>query len=169
MTAPLTNLAPAILFGDDRKVIASSPFPVDWRTFKQRFGQGAVRAALADGFIGWVRAAAGLVDVQFVWVGGSFASDKPEPADVDAVLFYRYRDPALDVATRTAFLQANADILSKEGAKAGFNVDAAIIPLSAPVGQLIHLSAYWAMVFSNGPDGTRRAFYTLDARSLLAD
>lgn len=166
MTAPLTHLAPAILFSDERKVIASSPFPADWRQMRARFGQGAARAALADGFEAWVRAADALVRVEFVWIGGSFASDKPEPGDVDAVLFYQDRQPMGQPALREAFMARHAGVLTKEAAKARFGVDAAVIPLALPADQMIHLSAYWAMVFSNGPDATRRAFYTIPGASI---
>jgi hypothetical protein len=167
MTVPLTNLAPAIIFSDERKVVASSPFPITWQEMRARFGGGPHRARLANGFEAWVRAAHGLVDVEFVWIGGSFASDKPEPADVDAVMFYQYREPLAHPALREAFLARHASVLTRDAAKAQWNVDAALIALSAPVAQLIHLSAYWAMVFSNGPDATRRAFFSVEGASII--
>jgi hypothetical protein len=168
MSAPLTNLAPAIQFSDDRKVIASSPFPVTWQQMRGQFAATPCRAALADGFEDWVRAVHTRVEVGFAWIGGSFASDKPEPADVDAVLFYDYRAPLATRDARDAFIHINRDVLSREAARARFGIDAALIPLCAPVPHLIQLSAYWAMVFSNGPDGTRRAFYVIEGATVLA-
>lgn len=101
MTAPLTNLAPAILFGDDSKVIASSPFPVDWPTLQQRFGQGPVRAGLAERFIGWVLAA-GLA----VWLGscGQAGSEPVKPSATDAEI-----EQGMEAARRAAEDTARRD------------------------------------------------------------
>jgi hypothetical protein len=161
MSAPLTNLAPAIVFNEDRKVVSSSPHQSTWSETKARFVFNDHRALLAARFEAWVREVNAVVVADFIWLGGSFASDKPEPADVDAVLFYRYRTFMPNPEDRDAFLVANAHILSPEGAKANYGVDGATVALTLPVNQLIHMAAYWAMVWSNGPDGSRRAFYTL--------
>jgi hypothetical protein len=165
MPAPLTNLAPAILFSEDRKVIASSPHARTWSELKEQFVFNDHRAHLAARFEAWVTDANQIVAPEFIWIGGSFASDKQMPADVDAVMFYRYRTFEPDPIKRDAFLQAHSAILSSDGAKEGYGVDGATVALNLPVPQLIHLAAYWAMVWSNGPDGTRRAFYTVQAQS----
>jgi hypothetical protein len=165
MSTPFTNLAPAILFNEARKVVSSSPYATTWPEMKARFVFNEYRAHLAARFEAWVHDASRVVAPEFIWIGGSFASDKPEPADVDAVMFYRYRTFMPNPTDRDAFLTAHAGILSSEGAKSGYQVDGATVALTLPVNQLIHLAAYWAMVWSNGADGTRRAFYTLPAAS----
>lgn len=159
--SPLTNLAPAILFDDNRKVVGSAPYPVPWAELAAQFATTPYRANLAARFEQWVAACIAIVRVEYVWIGGSFCSDKPEPKDIDAVLFYRYPRPMPQPEVRDAFLRHHAPVLSNMGSKLNFGVDSAAVSLHTDVSALIHKAAYWAMVFSNGPDGTRRAFYTV--------
>jgi hypothetical protein len=159
--SPLQNLAPAILFTPDRKVAASAPYPITFLELTTHFGRSAYRQQLLRGFRAWLSALRQVVSPQFVWIGGSFVTDKPEPKDIDAVVFYRYLVPDVSAADRDNLLRANTEILSHTSVERRFNVESALVPLDVDATQLFHASAYWAMVFSNDAKGGRRAFYTM--------
>ena len=161
-------MEPAIVFNDQRKLVASSPFRIDWPQLVERFASSPARRRMADAFVSWIHAADRLVLVEFVWIGGSFVTEAKAPRDLDCVLFYRYRTAILNPILRDAFLRQNAPVLMKDGIKQAFGIDAALIPLGLPPEQLIQMSAYWAMVFSNSANARRRAFYTVPAPSILA-
>lgn len=163
LLTPLLNLAPAIEFGEDRRVIRSSPFEIDWQGFKDRHVTDRHRMALASNLLAWLREARSVVQLSHIWIGGSFASAKAYPADVDAVLFFHYRGAAMTAAARDSFLTAHPHVFESLAMKARYGVDGACVALSMPPSRLVQFAAYWAMVYSNGPDGSRRAFYSIQA------
>jgi len=165
--SPLTNLAPAIVFGADRRVIASAPYREDWQTLRRTFARPGRREELAASFEAWIAALRAHLDVAFVWIGGSFVTDKPEPNDIDAVVFFRYRTDFATGAERAAFLRSLAPLLDHATVEQDYRIDSAFAPLDVDVGQLLHIAAYWAMVFSNDETGGRRAFFTVDGQSIL--
>lgn len=162
-----TGLPPAILFNADQRVIGTSPYPCPWFEFKQRFAFNPQRLALAKQFEAWVGSLVTIVAPEFIWIGGSYASDKPGPKDIDAVLFYRYRQPFADPESHAGFLKANYGLLSPAAVKRDFSVDGACVALSMPVERLIAISAEWTMILSGNPDGSRRAFYCMPVASML--
>jgi hypothetical protein len=162
-----TNIPPPITFSTDRKLIAASPYPTTWQALKERFVFNEHRAILAARFEAWVADVHGVVEADMIWLGGSFASDKADPADIDAVLFYNYRTFMPQAMQRDAFLTEHACVLSPTGAKRSYSVDGATIAWSLPLTRLVALSARWTMILSNGPDDSKRAFYGLPAASVL--
>lgn len=156
------------MYDDNRRVVAASPLETGWPDLKARDGHGARRAAMAARLEAWVAAADRLVRVDHLWLGGSFCSDQADPADVDAVLFHRYRTVLRPPAERDGFLERNRDVHSPDGAKSGWGVDGALVSLLLDPGQLVRAAAYRAMAQSNGPDGTRRAFHAVSAASIHA-
>ena len=158
---------PAILFGENGKVIASSPYPLSWQQLKARFATSRYRATLAERFEAWVYACSSLVKIEQIWIGGSFCSDKIEPRDIDTVLFYRHITPMPDPVMRSAFFAQHADVLSYQGALEHFQIDSALLSLSLDPLRLIHWSAYWTMLLSGMSDGQRRPFYTINVNSLI--
>jgi hypothetical protein len=167
MTAFELNLPPAIRFTSDQKVISTSPYPCHWNEFKQRFATNSKRLKLAENFEKWVKELKSVVLPEFVWIGGSYASNKLEPKDLDAVVFYRYRQPFDNAISHTTFLTQNSGVLSPVGVKKSYGIDCAIVALSMPIERLIAISAEWTMILSGNPDGTRRAFYSIPATSIL--
>lgn len=164
-TAPLTNLAPAIAFDADRRVIGSAPYPASWPALVDRFVNNQHRRQLADRLEAWIAASRSLIAIEQVCLGGSFCTDAPEPRDIDAVAFFRYHGPLAPPPQRDRFIQQHRGILTPDGIKAHYGIDCALVPLFIDPLHLVQLSAYWAMVYSNGPDGRRRAFYTVSAQS----
>jgi hypothetical protein len=162
----LLNLAPAIEFGADRRVIRSSPVEITWPDFWAQFAFTAKRQQQADSLLAWLREASTVVRISEVWVGGSFVSDKPDPADVDALLFFHYLNPAMPPAARAALFAMRNDVFDSEVSKRIFGVDGACVALSLPPEALIRYVAYWSMVYSNSPEATRCAFYTINSTSL---
>ncbi|MCZ8207697.1 MAG: hypothetical protein O9270_05825 [Aquidulcibacter sp.] len=162
-----TGLPPAIVFGADQKVIGASPYPCPWFEFKQRFAFNPQRLALAEKFEAWVGNLVTIVAPEFIWIGGSYASDKPDPKDIDAVLFYRYRQPFADPQSHAAFLNAHRALLTPAAVKRDYGLDCACVALSMPVERLIAISAEWTMILSGNPDGSRRAFYCIPIASML--
>lgn len=167
MNEPKPGLPPAIIFGADQRVIGTSPYPCPWFEFKQRFAFNPQRLALAEKFEAWVGNLVTTVAPEFIWIGGSYASDKPDPKDIDAVLFYHYRQPFADPQSHAGFLRANSGLLSPAAIKRDFGVDGACVALSMPVERLIAISAEWTMIFSGNPDGSRRPFYCISIASML--
>ncbi len=154
-------LQPAIAFSNDRKLISCAPYPITWETLKEQFATNAARHKLALRFEKWIADCSAVVNVSTVWVGGSFCSGAATPKDIDAVLFYRYPTHMPLAATRDAFLQQHKGALSNPGAKLNYGIDSAIISLELDATHLITLAARWAMILSNGPGDTRRAFYSV--------
>ena len=167
MNEPQTGLPPAIKFGADQRVIGTSPYPCPWFEFKQRFAFNPQRLVLVEKLEAWVGNLLTIVAPEFIWIGGSYASDKPDPKDVDAVLFYRYLQPFAYAQSHAAFLNANRALLTPAAIKRDFDVDCACIALSMPVERLIAISAEWTMILSGNPDGSRRAFYCIPVASML--
>ena len=167
MTAFELNLPPAIRFTSDQKVISTSPYTCHWNEFKQRFATNSKRLELAGNFENWVKELKSAVLPEFVWIGGSYASDKPDPNDIDVVAYYRYRQPFDDAVSHATFLTENSGILSPAGVKQNYGVDCAIVALSMPIERLIAISAEWTMILAGNPDGSRRAFYSIPATSIL--
>lgn len=161
------GLPPAIAFNADQRVIGTSPYPCPWIEFKQRFAFNPQRRALAEKFEAWVGSLVTIVAPEFIWIGGSYASDKAEPNDLDAVLFYRYRQPFADPQSHAAFLNTHRALLTPAAVKRNFGVDCACVALSMPVERLIAISAEWTMILSGNPDGSRRAFYGIPVASML--
>jgi hypothetical protein len=159
--ASLKNLAPAIFFTPERKVAVAAPYPITWRELHAHFGRSPHRQQLLKDMGTWVSELSEILAPQFIWIGGSFVTDKPEPKDIDAVIFYRYVRPDMVPAELDDVLRANAALLNHARVQERFRIDSALVPLDVDVAQLIHASAYWAMVFSNDEHGGRRAFYTL--------
>ena len=157
---------PAILFTPDRRAQTAAPHETSWAALKQRYGTGAHRAALAAALEDWIGAVRSAVLPQRLWIGGSFCSDKAEPRDVDVVLFYALYRFEPDPDARARFLEAHARLLAPRQIARVWPVDAATIPLHAPPLDLIRLSARWTMIFSNGPDGVRRGFWSIDGTLL---
>jgi hypothetical protein len=153
---------PAIRFTPDRRVEVAAPHETSWAALKQRYGAGAHRAALAAALEDWIAAVRTAVLPQRLWIGGSFCSDKPEPGDVDVVLFYALYRYEPDPVARGRFLETHARLLAPQQIAAVWPVDAATIPLHAPPLDLIRLSARWSMILSNGPGGERRGFWSVD-------
>jgi hypothetical protein len=156
--APLTNLEPAILFSEDRKVIAASPYQMDWNDIRARFATTPYRQAMADKFEAWARLATEALFIEQIWLGGSFCSDKELPNDIDAVLFFRHPRPLFKSEKRDQFLYDNARVFDRALVQEQFGIDLASIAMDISRISLVNFAAYWAMVYSNGPDGTRRAF-----------
>jgi hypothetical protein len=98
-------------------------------------------------------------------VGGSFCSDKLEPKDIDAVLFYRYPRPMPQPEMRDAFLLQHAPVMSNMGSKLNFGVDSASIALSVETMRLVHFAAHWALLFSGRPEGKHQPFYSVQGSS----
>jgi hypothetical protein len=153
------NLPPPILFNENRRVVGSAPYEVRWADLALQFATTPHRRHLASRFEQWIAACSRIVRVEYLWVGGSFCSDKLEPKDVDAVLFYHYVTFMPQPAARDAFLVQHRGLLSNAGSRQNFNVDSATIPLSLEPSRLVNLAARWALILSNGPDDTRRSFY----------
>ena len=167
MNEPQAGLPPAIKFGANQRVIGTSPYPCPWFEFKQRFAFNPQRLALAEKFEAWVGNLLAIVAPEFIWIGGSYASDKPDPKDIDAVLFYRYRQPFADPQSHAGFLKASYGLLSPAAVKRDFGVDGACVALSMLVERLIAVSSEWTMILSGNPDGSRRAFYCIPIASML--
>ena len=164
--APLTNLEPAILFSDDRKVIAASPYQMDWKDIRVRFATTPYRRALADKFEAWAGLAKEALFIEQIWLGGSFCSDKELPKDIDAVLFFRHPRPLFKPEERDQFLYDHASVFDRALVQEQFGIDLASIAMDISRIALVNFAAYWAMVYSNGPDGTRRAFYSVPGETL---
>lgn len=164
--APLTNLEPAILFSDDRKVIAASPYEMDWQDIRTRFAKTPYRRALADKFEAWAKLATEALFIEQIWLGGSFCSDKELPKDIDAVLFFRHPQPLFKPEERDQFLYDHASVFDRALVQEQFGIDLASIAMDISRIALVNFAAYWAMVYSNGPDGTRRAFYSVPGETL---
>lgn len=162
----LPGAPPAIRFTPDRQVQIAAPHATSWDALKRRYGMGAHRRALAAGLEDWIVAVRAAVRPQRLWIGGSFCSDKAEPRDVDVVLFYTLHRFEPDPDARARFLQAHAGLLAPNRIAEVWPVDAATIPLHAPPLDLIRLSARWTLIFSNGPDGARRGFWSVDGALL---
>lgn len=164
--APLTNLEPAILFSEDRKVIAASPYQMDWKDIRARFALTPHRTDLADKFEAWVALASNALFIEQIWLGGSFCSEKEFPKDIDAVLFFRHPRPLFKPEERDQFLFDHANVFDRALVETQFGLDLASIAMDISRIALVNFAAYWAMVYSNGPDGTRRAFYSVPGESL---
>lgn len=162
----LLNLSPAIEFDEARQVICSSPYEMKWSDFQDRFVTDSHRGNLANGLVDWVREAHSVVRVSHVWIGGSFASGKANPADVDAVMFFYYRNSSACLATRDSLLRMHPHIFNPATMKSRYGVDGACVALSMPPNRLVQFAAYWAMVYSNAGDGSRRAFYSIPSDSM---
>ena len=157
--APLTNLESAILFSEDRKVIAASPYQMDWNDIRARFATTPYRQAMADKFEAWAKLAKEALFIEQIWLGGSFCSDKEFPKDIDVVLFFRHPRPLFKPEERDQFLHDNSSVFDRGLVQEQFGLDLASIAMDISRIALVNFAAYWAMVYSNGPDGTRRAFY----------
>jgi hypothetical protein len=168
MTAHRFEPAPAITFSHDNKITSSSPYPITWPEIEARYCFNAHRRRLADRFCEWVLAVHDLVAPAFIWIGGSFVTDKAEPADIDTVLFYYYRQAQTDSQDRISFLSKHASLLSPAGIRARFGLDAGTVALSMPPQRLVEISASWTMIFSGNADGTRRGFYSVPAVSVIS-
>lgn len=108
--------------------LAVAPFPADPK-----------RAELFDKLTTWASAiqAAGISGQ--LWLDGSFLTEKPDPSDIDCVLWSpTWTDPSL--ATPTAQLQLQR-LLDHGHAETIYNLDFYLE--SPPPDQIFHREAYW--------------------------
>lgn len=155
------NLAPAILFDENRRLVASAPYPIQPDELARQFATNGGRQRLLEGLCAWLSALHAIVEIDFVWIGGSFVKQKPDPSDIDVVVFFRYRPTTSGQASNDDTIRAHAHLFSHHAVEQEYDLDSALVPLDIQTSQLIHICAYWAMVFSNDENGGRRAFYTL--------
>lgn len=74
-----------------------------------------------------------------LWLDGSFLTSKPEPSDIDIVLWHpRWRDPALDTPENRQQVEL---LLNHQRAKALWNLD--VYPEAPSEENLMHREAYW--------------------------
>jgi hypothetical protein len=155
----LSSLPNAIQFNDNRRLVSCSPYSVSWVELKSRFATNSHRIVLANQFEAWFTACQAAINVEDLWIGGSFCSDCEQPNDIDVVLFYNYKTAMPRASEREAFLKKHQELLSNTAAKRTYNVDCALISTTFPPQRLIRLAAQWALTLSNGTGQERRAFY----------
>jgi hypothetical protein len=103
------------VFDENKRVVVSAPYVATWAQFVTQFATTPYRRSMATRFEQWVSACAEIVRIEYVWIGGSFCSDKAEPKDIDAALFYHYLTYFPQQSARDAFLQQHGAILSNRG------------------------------------------------------
>ena len=107
------------------------------------FPDNALRAGLYDNLIRWAGALSACGVNGTLWLDGSFLTEKPEPSDIDCVLWYpQWSSPEHHSAANELQLMR---LLDKSSAKALFDLD---LYVEVPDDQdLVHRQAYWRGFF----------------------
>ena len=141
-----------------------APFECSIAEFRERFGKTVWRKEILLDFLEFRAELRGLGVVGIQWIGGSFVTEKRDPADIDVVTFVAW--PGEPEALNTIIAARGGADAWRERLRRRRRIDHYFVPLGLPPEKLVAQARYWYACFAhqkyaNGKFGNWKGFVSL--------
>ncbi|MBQ4839021.1 DUF6932 family protein [Pseudoalteromonas luteoviolacea] len=144
------GLLPSLIHNEDGVLKYSSPYEISWQSLERLFAQNALRKRLSDNLRLLINDLQyGEIHIARIFIGGSFISTKPDPDDLDILIFWHPKERINNRQELEGYLESNAHLFDKESISKKYRIQVHFHGLLGPLDTAINIASKWTILNSH--------------------